>query len=106
MIRLYVYCEGQTEKHFVDLLLRDFLSSKGIETIPLIAGDCRNGRHGGITGYQQVKKELTRLCREHKNETVTTMVDLAPNFGKRVQMLWKESSRIDIVDGIPNRGRR
>ncbi len=34
------------------------------------------GKHkGGITDYAKVKTELTRICREHSRELVTTMFD-------------------------------
>lgn len=78
MTNLYVYCEGQTEKTFIDDLLSPFLADKGIFTIPIICGDGRSGKKGGIWNYQQVIRELTRLCHEHPNEFVTTMIDYSP----------------------------
>ena len=82
MKRVYVYCEGQTEKQFVDIVLKQYMQNKGLEMTPTIAGDGRKSKRGGISGYAQAKRELQRLCHEHRNETVTTMIDLAPNFGK------------------------
>lgn len=78
MTNLYVYCEGYTEKTFVDGLLSPFLADKGIFTIPIICGDGRSGKKGGIRNYQQVIREFTRLCHEHPNEFVTTMIDYSP----------------------------
>lgn len=78
MSRLYVYCEGPSEKNFVDRVLYPYLSKRGIFAIPLV---CTTGKKegnvykGGISRYSKIQKELRRICGEHKNEQVTTMMD-------------------------------
>ena len=73
-MRLYVYCEGQSEKIFADRLLAPFFRKDGIEIKVILA----NNKKGGIANYAQFKRELIRLCDEHSNEYVTTMIDYSP----------------------------
>lgn len=93
MTNLYVYCEGQTEKTFVDDLLSPFLADKGIYAIPIICGDGRSGKKGGIWNYQQVIRELTVLCHEHPNEFVTTMIDYSPPH--KLELDYKTEGTVD-----------
>ena len=78
MNNLYIYCEGDTERIFVEKMISPFLTSHGIYARSVLSGDGRSGRRGGIAGYSQVKRDLTRICREHPNEYVTTLIDYAP----------------------------
>ena len=78
MKNLYIYCEGQTEEAFVKEILRPYFWQLHLQLIPIICMTKRTGagKHkGGITDYAKVKAELTRICREHSRELVTTMFD-------------------------------
>lgn len=78
MSRLYIYCEGHTEKMFTERLLQPFLESRGIEANTILAGNGSLGRKGGIINYNQVRRDLSRICREHPHGYVTTMIDYSP----------------------------
>ena len=78
MSRLYIYCEGHTEKMFTEKLLQPFFGSRGIAANTILAGNGSSGRKGGIINYTQVKRDLSRICREHSHEYVTTMIDYSP----------------------------
>lgn len=78
MIRVYIYCEGQTEESFIKRILRPYLQNFQIEAVPIISKTGLNNhkiQKGGVSTYSKMKTELNRLCGEHKNEIVTTMFD-------------------------------
>ncbi|MBR2693304.1 MAG: DUF4276 family protein [Thermoguttaceae bacterium] len=78
MKNVYVYCEGQTEESFVNMILRPYFWRTDIDVIPIICTTKRTNiakYKGGATNYQKVKKELTILCKSHPNEYITTMFD-------------------------------
>ena len=77
MKRLYILCEGQTEEEFVYSILNPYLQSVGIYAQPIICTTKRTPAKkykGGVSSFSKVKKELQRLCGEHPNEMVTTML--------------------------------
>ena len=49
--RLYIYCEGHTEKIFVEKLLAPFLSCRGISVYTIMAARGIGGNRGGIAQY-------------------------------------------------------
>lgn len=73
MTMLYIYCEGSTEEIFVKTLLVPYFEPRGIYIKTILA----SGR-GGVAQYEQVKRDLTRICREHSHEVVTTLIDYSP----------------------------
>ena len=78
MTNLYVYCEGQTEESFVYNLLCPYLLKSNVYATPIVCATRRTGTvkyTGGVSNYAKIKKELTRLCHQHKNEYITTMFD-------------------------------
>ncbi|MBR3318822.1 MAG: DUF4276 family protein [Atopobiaceae bacterium] len=79
MIRnVYIYCEGQTEEAFVNEILAPYLRQLKIYAWPIIAATKRSSRkkyRGGIMRYDRIRHELRMLCKGHKNELVTTMID-------------------------------
>lgn len=97
MPTLYVYCEGPSERDFVNRVLCPYLSNKGIFAIPFI---CTTGKKegnvykGGISKYPKIQKELRKICGEHKNEYVTTMIDF---YGLPQDTPGIESNNIDQV---------
>lgn len=78
MKNIYIYCEGQTEETFVNEILTPYLSNIMIFTTPIICTTKRIATKkfkGGVSDYSKIKNELTLICRQHKNEYVTTMFD-------------------------------
>lgn len=82
MTRLCVFCEGQTEQAFADLVLGPHLLSHGIERIhPCLvkATRKRKGSHsGGWIDYGACKQDLLDTMQYDRNRDVyfTTMLDL------------------------------
>ena len=79
MIKVYVLCEGKTERAFVDTLLYPHFFRAGVALIPIV---CMTKREpsgvkytGGISTYGKIRNELLTLCHEHSNEYVTMMFD-------------------------------
>lgn len=78
MKMLYIYCEGYSEEAFIDQVLSPYLLGFGIYPIPIICATKRTDTKkykGGVRYYKKIKRELGSLCREHRNEIVTTMFD-------------------------------
>lgn len=78
MSNLYIYCEGQTEETFINTTLVPYLLNSGIYCKPIVCETKRkNDRKysGGVSTYSKIKKELTNICSNHKNELVTTLFD-------------------------------
>ena len=98
---LYIYCEGATERTFVEDKLYPYLLPKGIAAFAVLAGDGRSRDKVGISGYHQVKRELTRLCREHPNGYVTTLIYYSPPLN--VDFDYDQSG--SISDQIANKER-
>lgn len=78
MKNVYIYCEGPTEESFINEVLYPYFFHIGIAVYPIICATKRTTTKkykGGVSDYGKIKKELTMLCRSHKNEYVTTMFD-------------------------------
>lgn len=78
MPNLYIYCEGQTEEKFVNEILSPHFQNLNTYLIPIICHtkETPTQTHkGGITDYNKVVKEVSRLCYSHPNEFVTTFID-------------------------------
>jgi len=77
MIRLFIYCEGQTEASFVNRLLSERLLRNKILAKPIIAETSRTHtkKHkGGLSKYKKIRPEIEKLCND-KSSYVTTMLD-------------------------------
>ena len=78
MKNVYIYCEGQTEETFVNEILYPYFFNLEIVVTPIICATKRTMAKkfkGGVSDYRKIKKELTILCKSHRNEYVTTMFD-------------------------------
>ena len=75
MNRLYLLVEGQTEETFVRELLAPHYARNGLFIIPIIVRTSP-GHKGGVTGYGKVKPQLSRLCRQDRHASVSTLFDL------------------------------
>jgi len=76
---VYIYCEGQTEETFVNEVLTPYMfQNASLYFKPVICQTKQTPQKkykGGIVSYLKAKKEIQRLCKEHHNECVTTMLD-------------------------------
>jgi len=104
MKNLYIYCEGQTEESFINQVLYPYLMNIGICVIPIICTTKRTKSEkfkGGISNYQKIKSELILLCKQHKNEMLTTMFDYygmpdnTPSIGNSSGNLYEKISQIE-----------
>lgn len=78
MKNVYIYCEGSTEETFINEILVPYFANMMIFVIPIICTTKRTSTkkyRGGVSDYNKIKKELTIICKQHKNEYVTTMFD-------------------------------
>ena len=78
MKNVYIYCEGQTEEAFVDGILYPYFINLGIVVRPIICTTKRSiakKYKGGVEDYGKIKRELIMLCKTHRNEYITTMLD-------------------------------
>jgi hypothetical protein len=74
MARLLIHVEGQTEVGFVNEVLREYLASRGYESVAArIVGNAR--LRGGIRPWPGVRKDLINHLREDPRCFATTMVD-------------------------------
>ena len=67
MVRLMVYCEGETEEAFINEVLVPVLSDLGIYTS---AHSCK-----GVSRYAKIRKDLRNFCRNYRDGYVTMMLD-------------------------------
>lgn len=77
MKRLFIVVEGQTEREFVNTMLRPWLNGFGIvEVTPVLIKTSRHGR-GGHVNAEHLKNTIKGLLREtnDKELVVTTLID-------------------------------
>ena len=76
MTRLLFHVEGQTEKDFVNKVLRNHLVEKGYSSIDArIVGDPRHRQRGGICKWPSARNDIVNHLREAPDCIATTMVD-------------------------------
>ena len=78
MKNVYILCEGQTEESVINEVLYPYFLGYNIAVYPIICTTRRTDSKkfkGGVSSYGKIKKELTILCKSHRNEFVTTMFD-------------------------------
>lgn len=78
MKNVYIYCEGPTEESFINEILYPYFFNIGIAVYPIICTTKRTTTKkfkGGVSDYAKIKKELSMICTQHRNEYVTTMFD-------------------------------
>ena len=74
MIRLNIFCEGQTEETFVNEVLYEYFLNQGIFVYPILVKTSKHGR-GGMSSYGKVKRQIEIKCKEDTGCFVTTMFD-------------------------------
>lgn len=78
MKRVYIYCEGSTEESFTNKILMPYLINIDIYVTPIVCMTKRTSvakYKGGVSDYNKIKSELIKICKQHKNEYITTMFD-------------------------------
>ncbi|HJJ42915.1 MAG TPA: DUF4276 family protein [Methanocorpusculum sp.] len=71
---LKIHVEGDTEKRFVDRILKPHLTSLGF-TVKVHINQTDATHFGGLSTYKQFRKNTLRL-RDHESCLITTMIDL------------------------------
>lgn len=74
MIRVHIFCEGQTEDVFVREVLRPHFERLGIWLNPIIIRTGAQGK-GGISSYGKIKWQVENKCKEDPSAWVTTLLD-------------------------------
>lgn len=74
MMRLHVFCEGQTEASFVQELLAPHLAHLNCWVNAILVATGPSGK-GGVTGYGKIRRQIIKKCREDTSSFVTTMFD-------------------------------
>lgn len=74
MIRVHVFCEGQTEDVFVREILRPHFQRMDILMNPIII---RTGaqKKGGVSTYGKISRQIRKKCKEDPTAWVTTLLD-------------------------------
>lgn len=78
-IRLYVTVEGQTEKAFVDAVLKPHLAGRDIEVrARVVVTNRKLSKRGGVLDFERIRSDLERLMRQESQSDArfTTMIDL------------------------------
>ncbi len=100
---IYIIVEGETEERFVKDILRPHLLSKNayVRVQPIIVETGRKGGKkykGGVSNYEKVKRDVQRVCKEHRTATVSTMFDLY-GFPQDIDgQVWKGGDDVETVE--------
>ena len=74
MTRVYVLAEGQTEEAFLNEVMVQPYSARGIYLTPIVVSTSP-GHKGGLTSYSRVKPQIDRLCKQDAGAFITTLFD-------------------------------
>ena len=74
MMRVFVFCEGQSEESFVKNVLYPHFQSKAIYLTPIVLSTRVHFR-GGVSTYGKIHQQIERKCKEDNSAWVTTMID-------------------------------
>lgn len=74
MIRVHVFCEGQTEDVFVREVLSPHFQRMDIWLNPIIVRTGPQGK-GGVISYGKIKWQIENKCKEDRAAWVTTLLD-------------------------------
>ncbi len=79
MIYVYVSVEGQTEETFINKVLNPYLLTYEVYTTPILLKTKKvlSGPdfRGGLTNYEQAKRDIQNLLKDHSVQAVTTFYD-------------------------------
>lgn len=74
MIRIHIFCKGQTEDVFVREILQDHFLRLNISVNPILIRTSKT-RKGGVSSFAKIRNQLERKCKEDPDSWVTTMFD-------------------------------
>lgn len=74
MIRVHIFCEGQTEDTFVREVLRPHFDRLNIFVNSIILRTSKE-RKGGVVSYGKVKHQVVQKCKQDSTAFVTTLID-------------------------------
>lgn len=74
MIRVHIFCEGQTEETFVKSVLQKYLCNQNIFANPILLRTSSAGK-GGVVTYEKIKRQIEIKCKEDSDSYITTMID-------------------------------
>lgn len=74
MIRVHIFCEGQTEDTFVREVLRPHFDRLNISVNPIVLRTSAEGK-GGVVSYARVKHQVLTKCKQDSTAFVTTLID-------------------------------
>ena len=90
--RLFVLVEGQTEETFVNEVLAPHLYQCGFVAVSArLMGNARQrNRRGGVRGWSEVRRDITRYLRQDASLIVTTLVDFygLPHDPTNLNKVW------------------
>mgnify|MGYP005838170975 CR=1 FL=1 len=101
MARLLVHVEGETEETFVNEILAPHLRQYGFDQVSarLIGNARQRNRHGGIRGWDAVRKDIIKHLCEDVGSLATIMVDYyaLPQSGAKAWPGRCEASRLPFA---------
>ena len=74
MIRVHIFCEGQTEDTFVREVMRPHFERLNIVINPIILRTSKESK-GGVVSYGKVKHQVVQKCKQDNTSYVTTLID-------------------------------
>jgi hypothetical protein len=75
MIRIHIFCEGQTEETFVREVLTEHFNRLEIWLNPIVVQTSKRGR-GGAVSYDKIKRQIEIQCKQDQSAWVTMLLDL------------------------------
>lgn len=75
MVRVHIFCEGQTEETFVREVLQEHLNRLGVFLNPIVIRTSATSK-GGMVSYAKLRWQVERKCKEDNSAYVTSLIDL------------------------------
>jgi hypothetical protein len=75
MVRVYIFCEGQTEETFVREVLQAHLNRLGVFLTPIVIRTSATSK-GGMVRYTKLRWQIDHKCKEDNAAHVTSLIDL------------------------------
>lgn len=75
MVRVHIFCEGQTEETFVRDVLQDHLNRHDVFLNPIVIRTSATSR-GGMVSYAKLRRQIDRKCKEDPSAHVSSLIDL------------------------------
>lgn len=75
MVRVHIFCEGQTEETFVREVLQEHLNRHGVFLNPILFRTSATSK-GGMVSYAKLRWQIDHKCKEDASSYVTSLIDL------------------------------